>query len=68
MSAAGEEHLQGPLSKVILEINQSSGPGDILQIRLGREQEAPAGGWEVGGILHIVLAWGELLSYCGCNI
>lgn len=50
--APGEECLQGNVSRVILEISQTSRPRDILKIRLDREQEALTGAGV--GVLHIV--------------
>lgn len=42
--------MQGIGSRVTLEISQSSGPRDILQIRSGREKEVVH--WEEG-VLHV---------------
>lgn len=53
--------MQGTVSGVILEISQTSRPRDILQIRLGREQEAPLGQGKESSILCRAL--GELLNY-----
>lgn len=46
----GRELLQGTVSRVIIEIGQASEPTNILQIRLGGEQEALRW-WE--GVLHV---------------
>lgn len=43
----------GAISRVILEINQASGPRDTLQISSGREQGLFRGVVVRGGVLHI---------------